>query len=139
MSWKTALLISLGRSWVLSWPSPLLAPSLLLYQQRAAQLWPESHEPGFCSLLCGLGHSTAPLWASTFPSPQREGIEMMDPLVFVLVAQLAPDVSGSLDETGLENSTECCHLHRWPWAIHRVDVDSRGRGRVQASDQQWPG
>lgn len=59
----------------------------------------------------------------------------MDPLVFVLAAQLAPNVSGSLDEIGLENSTECCHLRGWPWAIHRVDVDSCGRGRVQAFDQ----
>lgn len=63
----------------------------------------------------------------------------MDPLVLVLEAELAPNVSGSLDETGLENSTGCCQLHGWPWAIHRVDVDSRGHGRVQASDRQWPG
>lgn len=34
---KTALLISPGRSWFLSWPSSLLAPPFFLYQQRAAQ------------------------------------------------------------------------------------------------------
>lgn len=88
---------------------------------------------------CCVTLSTALLLSGPLPSQLTNERALKRWACWSWAAWLAPDVFRSSGETGLENSTEGCHLHGWPWAIQRVDVDSRGRGRMQASDQQWPG